>query len=266
MLQATVRMTRQDRESYQTGTLAFSQGNNERALESLTRVLDACPHYADVHYMVGLLHERRGDLEAATASLERAIDINPRYVEATLALSSLCERSGDFARSRELSELLAKEAETGALEATTRGKLANLQAAVGDAYREVGDLREAIAAYRKALDRCPNFHDIRYRLAVTLREQSLPTQAIAELTRILRANEQYAEARVQLGLTYYTLGRLPEAIAAWRTVAAAEPAREDARMYLRMVRETATDGGAETDSPASQTSPGPDSSLELSLD
>ncbi len=230
-------MSRLERESFQAGSLAFSQGDNQRALESLGRVLEACPRYADVHYMVGLVHERLGDLDAAAACLERAVDINPRYVEATVALSALCERRGDFERSRELSEFLAEEAATGALEATTRGKLANLQAAVGDAYREVGDLREAIMAYRKALDRCPKFHDIRYRLAVTLREHGLPTQAIAELSRILRDNEQYAEARVQLGLTYYTLGRLPEAIEAWRQVAEAEPARDDARMYLRMVKQ-----------------------------
>ena len=94
--QATARMTRLERESFQAGSLAFSQGDNQRALESLGRVLEACPRYADVHYMVGLVHERLGDLDAAAACLERAVDINPRYVEATVALSALCERRGDF--------------------------------------------------------------------------------------------------------------------------------------------------------------------------
>lgn len=228
-------MTRQDRETYLAGRQAFEHGDVERALSKLESVLDRCPRYADIHYMVGLLYERKGKLDEAAASLERAVDINPRYAEATVALSSLCERRGDFDRSRELSEQLQRDAVSGALDTTTRGKLANLQAAVGDAYREVGDLREAVVAYRKALDRCPNFHDIRYRLAVALREQGLPTQAIAELKRLLRVNEDYLEARVQLGLTYYTLGRLPDAVEAWKRVVAAEPEREDANMYLRMV-------------------------------
>jgi tetratricopeptide (TPR) repeat protein len=118
---------------------------------------------------------------------------------------------------------------------TTRGKLANLHAALGDAYREAGDLREAIDAYRKALDRCPGFHDIRQRLAVTLREAGLPARALAELQRVLRANPHYLDAQVQIGLTLFTLGRTEEARAAWNAALERDPSRDDARMYLRLL-------------------------------
>ena len=53
--------------------------------------------------------------------------------------------------------------------------------------------------------------------------------------RILRANPGYLDAAVQLGLTFYTLGRCDEARAEWTSVLGRDPSREDARMYLRML-------------------------------
>ncbi len=69
-------------------------------------------------------------------------------------------------------------------------------------------------------------------------------------------NEDYLEARVQLGLTYYTLGRIPDAIEAWKRVVRADPEREDANMYLRMVGDAA--GPSEDDSPTPGTIIPPD--------
>jgi tetratricopeptide (TPR) repeat protein len=231
-------MSREERESYLLARQRFEAGDDQGALETFTVLLESCPRFADVHYMVGLVHERGGNLEAASASLERALEINPSYAEAVVALVSIYERRGLFERSRELAEQVIPSVGLGAgdLDATTRGKLANLHAALGDAYREVGDLREAIEAYRKALHRCPGFHDIRHKLGIALREAGLPSHAIGEFKRVLRANSAYLESAVQLGLTYYTLGRTPQAVAEWESVLEQDPSRDDARMYLRMVQ------------------------------
>jgi tetratricopeptide (TPR) repeat protein len=233
-----VRMTAQDREEYSRGRRYFERGDVKEAMGALGPLLETCSGFADVHYMVGVLHDQFGDLDSAAGNLRQAIHLNPSYAEALLALASVSERMGDFDRSRELAErasMLSRGA-PGALDATTRGKLANLQARVGDALREAGELREAIDAYRKALDRCPEYHDIRYRLAVALREAGLPDRALRELDRVLRANPAYLDARVQLGLTYYALGRGEDAQGQWRAVLEVDPSREDARMYGRLVQ------------------------------
>ncbi len=187
--------------------------------------------------MIGVMHHRKGDLGAAGNSLRDALRINPSYTEALLALANVYENQGDFERSREIAERargVARSADD-VVDATTRGKLANLQAALGDAYREVGELREAIEAYRKALDRCPNFPDIRNRLGIALRDAGLPDRAIAEFRRILRGHPGFCDALVQLGVTFYSLGRTEEAAHEWEAVLAEHPEREDARMYLRMI-------------------------------
>ena len=233
----TPALTASERHDYEVGRRRYERGDWDGALESLRRFLETRREFADVHYMVGTLLEHADELGPAADSLREALRLNPAYTEAMVALSSIYERSGEFARSRALAERVAQLAlpSAGAIDATTRGKLANLEAELGDAYREAGQLQDAVAAYRKALDRCPTFHDIRYRLGITLREAGLPDRALAEFSRVRRGNPSFLDAIVQTGVTLYTLGRTSEAIAEWRLVLERDPLRADARMYLRMV-------------------------------
>jgi tetratricopeptide (TPR) repeat protein len=228
----------EERRAYKLARRSFQQGDDETALRQFGRLLETREGFADVHYMMGVLLERRDDLGGAARSFVRALRINPDYTEARLALASLYERQGDFERSREINEQArARSAEpSGRLDRTTRGKLANLQAALGDAYREAGEPREAIEAYRKALDRCPEFHDIRQRLGVALREAGLPQRALEEFRRVQRYHPEYAEAGVQAGLTLYSLGRAEEAVREWEAVLQRDPVHREAQMYLRLVQ------------------------------
>ena len=229
-------LSREERFAYELGRRCFERGDASRALTYLERLLETRRGFADVHYMVGSLHERRDDLEAARARFEEALRINPAYTEALLALASLHERQGEYERSEELCERAARSVTGGGgLDRTTRGKLANLQAELADALREAGELGEAVEAYRKALERCPEFHDIRYRLGIALREAGRPDRALAEFRRVQAANPGFLEARVQLGVTLYTLGRAPEAVEAWESVLERQPTHPDAQMYLRLV-------------------------------
>ena len=179
-----------DREILLRGRRAFERGEDIAALESLDRLTAHGFEYADVYYMLGMLHERRDDLDAALDNLRSAVRINPSYVEALLALASLLERRGDFDQSQGYAERASQltRPTADALDPTTRGKLANQQAALGDALAQAGEKRDAIEEYRRALDRCPTFHDVRHRLAMTLREVGLPFQAAQEFRRILRVH------------------------------------------------------------------------------
>jgi tetratricopeptide (TPR) repeat protein len=248
----TSRMSAAERELYAQGRASFERGEVDRALEYLTSLLERKSGFADLHYMVGVLHDRRGEVEEARGHLRDAIRLNPAYAEALLALASVYERDGDYERSRELAERAAQASPivAGNLDATTRGKLANLQAAVGDAYVQVGEYREAVDAYRKALDRCPDFHDIRHRLAMALRSAGLPHQAELEFKRVLRGNPDLLEAQVQLGLTYYTMGRAPDALGLWNEVLRRDPSQRDALMYIRMVSGAASARSSATQDPA----------------
>ena len=246
-MHGAARFSPEERIAYQLGVRHFERGENEAAIEQLTRVVATRPLYADVHYLLGLLYERRGDLDEAAQRFEEAISLNPGYDEARLALATVCDRRGEFDRSEAVmrSGMGAAAAPSG-LDMLTQAKLANLQAALGDAYREAGELGDAIAAYRKALDRCPHFHDVRYRLGIALREHGLPDQAIRELVRVLRAKPAFIDASVQLGLVHWSLGQADRAAELWREALRDAPTREDVRAYLRLsTRGAAADPGPE---------------------
>jgi tetratricopeptide (TPR) repeat protein len=227
-----------DRETLLQGMRAFERGQDDLALQSFLRLSSRGVRYADVHYMTGLLLERRGDIDAALTSLQEAIRINPSYVEALLALASLHEHRGEYEHAQVYAERASQLARgaAGGLDPTTRGKLANQQAQLADAFAGAGERREAIEEYRRALARCPTYHDIRHRLGITLREAGLPAQAAEEFQRILRAHPGLLESQIQLGLTYYSIGRTPEAIREWSAVLEKDPSRDTARMYLQLVR------------------------------
>lgn len=230
-------LTSTERRAYLLGRRSFERGDDKTALQQLREFLRTRQGFADVHYMVGVLLERQNEGGDAARSFTHALRINPDYAEARLALASLYERQGDYQRSREINENAGRRQapRAGVLDPTTRGKLADMQATLGDTYREVGELREAIEAYRKALDRCPEFHDIRQRLGVALREAGLPHRALAEFRRIQRHHPDFLDAAVQAGLTLYTLGRSDEALREWEAVLVRDPERGDARMYARLV-------------------------------
>lgn len=238
-------MTGAERRAHALGRRCHERGDAAGALRAYRELLTTRGDFADVHYRVAILLDEAGDLEAASSHLERALVLNPSYVEALLALASLSERRGDFDRSRQLAERASQRRDPGrgTLDPTTRSKLANLQAELGDAYREAGELQEAIAAYRKSLDRCPHFHDVRHRLGMTLREAGRPDAALAEFRRVMRGNPSFWAAAVQLGVTLYSIGRSGEANSTWRAVLKDEPGRTDAQMYLRLVADRETGKG-----------------------
>lgn len=230
-------MNETQRLNFTLGQERLSCGETDAAIKYFCELAKSCPEFADVHYWAGLAFEQQGSLFAAARSLETAIELNPAYVEALMALACVYEQQGNF----EKASVLANRAQSATnpaadgLDRTTRGKLANLQASLGDALREVGELRDAVDAYRKALYRCPDFHDIRIRLATTLRDLGLPDQAIQELQRVLRQQPNSQVAAVQLGLTYYTIGKVELAMQEWGSLLAKNPASREAKMYLDMI-------------------------------
>ncbi|MEZ4280208.1 MAG: tetratricopeptide repeat protein [Myxococcota bacterium] len=253
-------MSGSERELLQQGRRAFEHGDDATALRCFERLIESGLRFADIHYMSGIVQERHGDLDAAAASLREAVRINPAYVEALVALASVCESMGDFDQSQSHAERAGQlcRASAGGLDPTTRGKLANQQAELADAFARAGLRRDAIEQYRQALERCPTFLDIRHRLGVTLREAGLPHQALQEFERILDVHPALVESRIQLGLTCYAMGRLAEAIAAWKHVLRQDPTRREAHMYLRLVGEEDASYAALAGPPAVQApSPAP---------
>jgi len=122
------------------------------------------------------------------------------------------------------------------LDAFTRGKIANLHAAVGDAYLAARRPADAALEFRRALDLSPGFVDVRMKLASALRESGEADGAATELRRAVRDAPAYVPARVALGLACSAGGEVAGAIEQWEEVLRMDPRHRTAQLYLKLAR------------------------------
>jgi Flp pilus assembly protein TadD len=219
-------------------------GDHENAEPHLVAVVESHDGFADVHNMLGVIRWQSNRRELARGSFERALEINPQYTEAALNLAVCYNELGRYKDARAVYERAAGGSDPTAasierLDSFVRGKIANLHNDVGAAYQAVGLLGHAAAEYRKALELCPTFVDIRTRLATALRDLGRIPEALDELTAIRDSAPDYLPGRTHLGLTLWRAGRFEEARAQWEFVLTRDPDNRSCRVYLSM-----TDGSA----------------------
>src|SRR5207244_7684761 len=85
------------------------------------------------------------------------------------------------------------------LDSYTRGKIANLHAAVADGYLSVRRPNDAAAEYRRALSLCPTFVDLRLKLAGAPREAGDADGSFAAFPPSLHPAPAHVPARVAPG-------------------------------------------------------------------
>jgi tetratricopeptide (TPR) repeat protein len=235
------------------GTEAFHGKEYDKAERSFLQALHIGKPFADVYYMLGIIFYHKGDLKKACGYLEEAVAINPGYTEAATNLALVYNELGNYRDARRVYEAMAKtssQAREGELEPYLKSKVANMYADIGDVFRSCGHHILAVEEYRRALGFCPQYLDIKNKLAQSLRDLGRHEDAIAAFREILGANANFHAARVNLGVALYATGKRSEAAAEWREVLRRDYANKSARMYLRMIQENvAPEAGALPEGP-----------------
>lgn len=238
-------MDDQLRELVALGKEHFQRGDFSLAAGHFEQVLARGAAWADVHHMLGLIYHHLGEFESAQRAFERALQINPGYVEAALNLAIVCNDLGQYERAQQVYGTALARARSRSprepngdepLDSYTRGKIANLHAAVGDGYLSVRRPNDAAAEYRRALSLCPTFVDLRLKLAGALREAGDLDGSLAEFRLAVQHAPAYVPARAALGTALYAGGKLDDAIAQWEEVLRMDPSHRTAGMYLKLAR------------------------------
>jgi tetratricopeptide (TPR) repeat protein len=192
--------------------------------------------FADMFNMLGVIHHAASRFPQAEAAFKEALRINPRYTESALNLAVTLNDLGRYVEAREVyaRAIETSRSEPRYLDPFAKGKIANMHARIGDAYGGLGMLDDAAREYRKALDLCPGFVDIRTRLGSTLRDLGDKEAAVAEYQAVKQQQPKYIPARVNLGVTLYSMGRMDDARREWESVLSDEPANKSAKMYLEI--------------------------------
>lgn len=229
------------RELVKRGRAHYLAGEYKEAVAVLTEVLREKAAYADVYDMLGVIYHQEGRLSEAEEMFQQALRINPGYTEAALNLVVTYNDLGKYGEAKTVYEramAVSKQAPRE-VDPFAKGKIANMHADVGTAYRAVALYEEAVREYERALALCPTFVDIRTELGNTRREMGDVSGAIRDLEHVRAENGRFVAGRLQLGLAYYAAGRRDDAATEWRAALAVAPGHRAARMYLSLVEPAA---------------------------
>jgi tetratricopeptide (TPR) repeat protein len=211
----------------------------DKADHYLRQVLDRLEDkFADVQNMLGVIAHDRGQFDEAQARFEESLAINPNYTEAALNLAVTYNDLGRYDEAKRIyTAALTKGEGTGnQLDPFVKGKIANLHAEVAQAYVDAGMPADAKHELRKAILLCPQFSDLRLKLANLYRESGDLDAAKFELEEAVGNRPRYVPAWVALGVTRLSMGDQKGAVAAWEKVLEIDPENKAAGMYLRMTK------------------------------
>lgn len=221
-------------------------GRAAEARQILDRLLAQEPRNADALQLAGMARRQAGDLEGAVALFRRSLAVAPaqphvcrnlgnalqalgRHDEATATYAAALRLDGRDLDARiglALAQLSGGDA--AAARATIEPAVqatgdARAWAALGRAQKALGDMPAAIAAFTESLAVRPGHLPTLHNLAVALRLDGRPEDALLRLEACARAAPELPEIHYNLGHCLQDLGRFDAAAAAYRAALARRP-------------------------------------------
>lgn len=173
---------------YNLAVALAASGDADQAIVHLRQAVQIEPQAAEAHYRLADLLRRQNQLEPAIAAYCRAIECRVDYVQArrdlAVALLSQHRPQEALVQLRWLLDHL--------------GSRADLYNLMGIAWKQIGNLDEAITSYRQALEIDPAYYLAHNNLANALAARGNVTEASAHYRRALQIKPDYAPAQRSL--------------------------------------------------------------------
>jgi tetratricopeptide (TPR) repeat protein len=223
---------------HELGLALGAAGRADAAVRALEEAVRLDPAHAPAWRALGDQHSAAGDEDAAAAAYEKHLALATRHPELAEAAHSL--RSGKIARAEQLTRDVLKK---DPLDVVAIRMLATIGV-------KLGQLEDARNLLERCLELAPDFHLARHGYAVVLLRRNALDAALAEVDRLLRAEPnnpnylilkgsvlvrrgdhipalaiyerilkdypRHAGAHLNYGHTLKTVGRLDEAVSAYR--------------------------------------------------
>ena len=181
-------------------------GRLQEAEQIYRQIVAVEPNHAGAIHLLGVVAFQAGKFDEAVARYRQVLELQPKYAEARLQPGQCTEGPG-------------KTGGSDSLLPPGPGVKPDFPCAdnnLGVAFKELGKLDEAVACYRRVLERRPNYAEAHNNLGVALKEQGRVEEAVACYRRALALESNYAEAQNNLGNALRDQGKLPEAVACYR--------------------------------------------------
>jgi adenylate cyclase len=168
---------------YILGNTKSPQETLEKATELAQKILAMDDSVGGTHILLGWIYLCKREYDKAIAEGERAVALNPSHHNDLQCYASFLTYAG---RPEEAIPLLQKAIRLSPF------CPAYEYADLGNALRMTGRFEEAVSAYKKAIEREPNFFPAYRDLAATYSMMGLDKEARAEAAEVLRINPKFS--------------------------------------------------------------------------
>src|SRR5258707_361283 len=171
------------------------------AIEQYERIVKIEPNNVDDHLLLGRLYRLNNDLQKAENELKTAVQLDPNSEEAITTLALLYSEEGDTAHALQV---------LSAVPAT--GRSAKLYSALGTTYEQRKDYKNAIEAYKKAIQLDRDNLDAIRGLAENLLNDGQVDASLEQYKVIADANPEDAQTYLRISEIYRRQGKFDEAL------------------------------------------------------
>ncbi|HLH10430.1 MAG TPA: tetratricopeptide repeat protein [Methylovirgula sp.] len=203
----------------------------DQALEAARKAIALNPNFAPAHSNLGNILEDRGELELALAAYLEACRLDPYFVEAHTNAAEILRKLKRHAEGLELCAAISAK----------RPEAAMPHFCAGNLRRDLLQLDEAAAAYRRALALRPVFVEALCNLGNMLLQRGDADSAIGAYRQAIALRPDMAELHCNLGAAYETARRVGEAIASYARALELDPDLIGVRTQLAYMRRCACD-------------------------
>lgn len=226
------------------GQVYKQTGELKRALAASRRALELEPGNLDYRYVVGSQLLQTGHPRQALPKLKAVTQKRPWHYgalynmgQALARLDRTDEAQQYFARADSAQQM---QASIDQMKETARLNPDRLMVWVelGNALRRAGQLKEAKAAFNRALYLAPQNLALQNNVANLAHDLGRAQEAVQRYQAVLRRDPDLINVWLNLGVVYAQMGRPADASRAWKTVLERAPDNKTAKSYLAHLKDS----------------------------
>jgi tetratricopeptide (TPR) repeat protein len=178
-----------------------SQDMLKRAIEQYEEIVKIQPDSVDDHLLLGRLYRINNDLQKAEAEFKTAVKLDPNSEEAVTTLAYLYNEEGDSKRAVQVLSAIPDVARS-----------AKLYSALGFTYEQQKQYKEAVGAYRHAIELDRDNLDATRGLAENLMNDGQTEAALEQYKIIADANPEDPQTYLRMAEIYRRNGQFDQAL------------------------------------------------------
>jgi tetratricopeptide (TPR) repeat protein/GT2 family glycosyltransferase len=207
---------------YSLGIIAHQNGNNDVAVELISKAIANNPQIPQYYNTLGLILETLGKYEEAVAAYQQAVSSKPDYAEAYHNMAIALQSQKQY--------VIAVEKCKQAI--SIKPDYAEAYNTMGYALEQQQQFTGAITNYKQAIQLKPDFAEAYNHIGVILNAQERPNEAIEYYKQALQFDPNYAEVYNNMGIALKAKKQFTEAISCFEEAIRLEP--DFAEAYYNM--------------------------------